>query len=221
MQSMLSDIGSLSGTRSRPDKFILAKVLGTFATDSPTLSYLPYGLAQSLLTFLAADIVDEGFDSDQDAFELEAPLLNEFCLVLDRLHDFCNSGQAVHSRYSDFFRVLAERSVRCGTGGPSAPACDTLEDQPSSRTNKCLTSGVCAGVKQVRDRMRYTMDSNVDHWEGCRHAFVNGSRGSQRTGGIFTWFCKHGVCYCFYIIPNAEGRDEAFIVFVQVFSCGP
>ncbi len=64
------------------------------------LSYLPYGL---LLTFPTADINDEGFDSDlQDDFELEVPVLNELCLVLDCLHDFCDPGQAAHSRYSAF-----------------------------------------------------------------------------------------------------------------------
>ncbi len=37
MQSMLLHIGSFCGTQSRPDRRMLAKVLGTFATDSPTL----------------------------------------------------------------------------------------------------------------------------------------------------------------------------------------
>ena len=43
------------------------------------------------------------------------------------------------------------------------------------------------------------MDSNVSHWEGCRHTLVNRSHRTQRIGGIITWFCKHGVCYCRYI----------------------
>ena len=98
---------------------------------------------------------------------------------------------------------------------------DTLEDSPSSGTNKCLNSGVCSGVKQVRNRKRYSMDKNADSWEGCRHTFVSGSRGSQRTGGIFTSFCKHGVCYYFYMIPNAEGRDEAISFLFKYFPVAP
>ncbi len=78
------------------------------------------------------------------------------------------------------FEVLADHSIRCGTGMPPALACDSLEGQFSTRTNNCLTGGVYAGVRQVRDRVRYTMDSDLDHWEGCRHTITNGPCGSQR-----------------------------------------
>lgn len=57
--------------------------------------------------------------------------------------------------------------------------------------------------------------------QGCRHQFVRGSRRSQRTDGVFTLFCKHGVCYCFYIIPDAEGRDEAFSFLFKYFQWLP
>jgi len=103
MQSMLLHIGSFCGTQICPDRRIFAQVSVTFAADSPTLSCLPHGLAESLLTFLAADINNEGIDFDlQDDLDLEVPLLDELCLVLHCLHDFCNPGQAVHSRYSAF-----------------------------------------------------------------------------------------------------------------------
>ena len=75
----------------------------TFAADSPTLSCLPQGLAESLLAFLTTDVSIEGINVDvQDDFEVEVPLLDEFCLVLNCLHYFCNPGQAVHSKYSAF-----------------------------------------------------------------------------------------------------------------------
>jgi len=90
----------------------------------------------------------------------------------------------------------------------------------SSTTSECLTSGVCVGVSQVRSRPRYAIDKDKDVTE-CRHSFVSGSHGSQRTGGIFTWFCRHGICYGFYIIPNAQGRNEALSFLLKHFKVAP
>ena len=96
MQSMLLHISSFCDTQSCPDKRILAQVSVTSTADSPTLLCLPHGLPES---FLAADINNEGIDFDlRNDFMLEVSLLDEFCLVLHCLHDFCNPGQAVHSR---------------------------------------------------------------------------------------------------------------------------
>ncbi len=101
VQSMLLHVGSFCGGQFCPDRRIFVSV--TILADSPTLSCLPHGLAESLLTFLAADLNNEGINFDvQDSFELEVPLLDEFCLVLDCLHYFCNPGQAIHSKYSAF-----------------------------------------------------------------------------------------------------------------------
>ena len=38
---------------------------------------------------------------------------------------------------------------------------------------------------------------------------------------MFTWFCKHGICYCFFIIPHAEGRNEAFSCLSKNFVVAP
>lgn len=79
---------------------------------------------------------------------------------------------------------------------------------PSSRTNECLHTGICTGLRQVRGRPKYEMDGlNKEKFTDCRHGFEHIK---SRTGGIFLWFCKHGVCYSSYVLPGAEGRDEAF-----------
>ena len=71
-------------------RLIFAKVSVPFAANSPDLSCLPNGLAESLLTFPAADINNGGIDFHlQNYFELEVSLLDEFCSVLHCLHAFC------------------------------------------------------------------------------------------------------------------------------------
>lgn len=52
----------------------------------------------------------------------------------------------------------------------------------------------------------------------CTHAF---HASGQRTGGVFTWFCEHGICYGFYIIRNAEGRNEAYSFLTCFFKQAP
>lgn len=41
----------------------------------------------------------------------------------------------------------------------------------------------------------------------CTHAFL--TRG-PRTGGVFTVMCEHAVCYSFFVMPGAEGRNELY-----------
>lgn len=55
----------------------------------------------------------------------------------------------------------------------------------------------------------------------CRHAFAFGSNGSHRTGGIFTFFCEHGICCAFFVIPKAEGRNEAFSYLTKYMKKAP
>ncbi len=123
MQSLLCDIGDKCSDQSTLDRRLLAKIIGTMATDSPTVSYLPCAVAESVLAFLASAQSEPGFDSDlQDAFQLEDSLLFEFFVALDRLHDDSHIGQAVTTRYVEFLKYLAERSLKCGVGGPDVPA---------------------------------------------------------------------------------------------------
>ena len=40
-------------------------------------------------------------------------------------------------------------------------------------------------------------------------------------GGIFTWFCKHMVCYAFFLIHGAEGRNQPFSFLTTHFQRAP
>lgn len=55
----------------------------------------------------------------------------------------------------------------------------------------------------------------------CRECRHNMPAAGKRTGGIFTWYCQHGVCYAFYVIPHAEGRNEAFSFLTKYFKIAP
>jgi hypothetical protein len=115
-------------------------------------------------------------------------------------------------------------------GGTEQPPPHAMEEQPSSQSHSCLVTGVCCGLRRVRPRLRCKKDP-VQKCEGaeeegvydimCRHSFIAGSGASHRTGGIFTWFCQHGVCYGFYMLEGAEGRNDAYSFLVSYFSVAP
>lgn len=75
-----------------------------------------------------------------------------------------------------------------------------VEARPHTTADRCVFKSAAN---------RYSVDEDKDVTE-CRHSFVSGSHGCQQTGGIFTRFCRHGICYGVSIISNAEGRNEAF-----------
>ena len=73
---------------------------------------------------------------------------------------------------------------------------------------------LCVGVGLVPHRRKYALEKEKDT-SNCRHQFINGSHGSERTGGIFTWIYQYGVCYAFHIIPTAEVKNGAFSVLLK------
>ena len=60
-----------------------------------------------------------------------------------------------------------------------------------------------------------------DDSTACWLSFVSESHGSRRTGEIFCWYCRHEICYGYYIMPNAEGRNEAFSFLYKYFAVAP
>lgn len=154
------------------DRRLLAKVLGTMATESPTISYRPYVVAEAVMGLLGVDDdIEAGFDANtHDMFQLDAPLLFEFCLALDRMHGCGTTGEAMRVRCGTFLQCLTTRSIVCGTGGPVAPECKVSGVAASNRSKECLQAGICASVRQVRHRRRYELDGPTDSHEGCRHA---------------------------------------------------
>ena len=74
--------------------------------------------------------------------------------------------------------------------------------------DECIMTGVCCGLPQIRGRAVCDADLRNEKAEpGCRHEFDGGG---QRTGGVVTVFCPHGICYLISIIEKIEGRDELY-----------
>ena len=200
---------------------VLAKMLGSRATDSPVSSYFPYLVAVKVKALLDQRQTPVLTAELQELLQSQAPLFFEFCTVLNALHSFTTVGQAIVTCYRDFVIRLVTKIILGGTGGPALTAFEFDQQQPAaSRSDVCLKCGLCVGVGLVHHRPKYELDKEKDT-SNCRHQFISGSHGSKRTGGVFTWYCQHGVCYAFYIIPNAEGRNEAFSFLLKYFKVAP
>ena len=221
MSDMVQDIVNLQYRLDSSQQRVLAKMLGSMATDSPVSSYFPYTVAVKVKALLDQSQTPVLTAELQELLQNQAPLFFEFCTVLDALHESTTVGQAILNRYRAFVIRLVTMTVLCGTGGPALTAFEFDQQQPAaSRSDICLKSGLCVGVGLVRHRPKYERDKEKDT-SNCRHQFISGSHGSKPTGGIFTWFCQHGVCYPFDIIPNAEGRNEAFSFLLKYFKVAP
>jgi Kyakuja-Dileera-Zisupton transposase len=138
---------------------------------------------------------------------------------LSPISDDAPFGSAMQARYKRLLDELVARADVCAAGGPLEVRFEG-SSTASSTSPVCMQTGICCGVPQVRYREKYRLDSTTQR-DGCNHRFVSGSKGSRRTGGIFTWFCQHGICYAFYVIPKAEGRNEAFAFLYQYLRVAP
>lgn len=202
--SLVSQLGAAAG---RQD---VAKFVSSLATESPLLSYF---------NSVAAERVGAGLGSGRDVLSsddwgivaAEAPLVYATACAL-------GGRDAMPSCMLGLLRELSSVALASIEGG-TVPPCHADPSQPSCGGNDCLLTGVCCGVRKVRGRPQYAADGGEDESKSdCRHAF---HKGPARTGGIFTWFCEHGVCYGFYILNRAEGRDEAFSFLTTHFEEAP
>lgn len=223
----MSDAGLSSDARGK-----LAQFISCTASTSPVCSYFPTQVAGALQSCM-----DDGLATPSPqvfrAVQRSAPIVHAVLKVLlEHSHEFLGEHFTLRDpRWRALFRRLCTRSQvchsmdPCGEGQlPDLPDPDEhLESSPSWEADTCLHSGVCCGVRRVRGRLPCAADAApLDKQEACRepcqHAFYNAG---DRTGGIFTWFCEHGVCYAVYIIPKAEGRDEAYAFLTGYFRSAP
>jgi CxC4 like cysteine cluster associated with KDZ transposases/Kyakuja-Dileera-Zisupton transposase len=200
------------------DRDRVGAMLACLSSDSPTLSYIPVDVAMSL-----GGNAGQGFTPACVRLMLKkAPIFFAFCTILERMSPIspvAPFGSVMQARHQQLLDELVARTAVCSTGGPLEVRAES-SSIASSTSAVCMETGICCGVPQVRYREKYALDSKKES-NGCRHKFVSGSKGSRRTGGIFTWFCQHGICYAFYVIPKAEGRNEAFSFLYQYFEVAP
>jgi hypothetical protein len=229
----LATLGMDMGARNK-----LAVFISCLASQSAVCSYFPTSLASSLLECITSgcDIPDS---QAMSTIAKHAPIVHAALEVLIRWLPMSvrTSFSLQAEPWRTLFMHLCSTSVVCHSSpeqcaegevsGLQEP--ETLEDQPSWVDGSCLRTGICSGVRRVRDRLPSAADGRAGSQHAacreprtdktpCRHTFYNAG---DRTGGVFTWFCEHGVCYGVYIIPKAEGRDEAFSFLTKYFSKAP
>ncbi len=202
---------------SEHDRKAVSTCLKDLASDSPVCAYVPVDVIAICKRMLERSSNARSFlEQDADVFGTSAPLLAG---MLRAMHDGQLHGTNLQPSCVSLIAHLVRRASLCVSGGNIAPMHVPLA-APSCLSDACLKSGTCSGLAIVRGRPQYTLDQAKDV-TACRHSFDKGSGGSHRTGGIFTWFCKHMVCYAFFLIPGAEGRDEAFSFLTTHFKEAP
>ena len=145
MSKLVLDVHGMSASLSLPDRQVLAKMLGSMASDSPTLSYFPLEVAASIKECI--EVQDRHFSVElQERMQSQAPHFLEFCIVSDCMRGFTVVGQATMPLYHKFLLQLADVTMQCSEGGPDLTQCDCEQSSPSSISNECLTSGVCTSM---------------------------------------------------------------------------
>jgi hypothetical protein len=221
-----------------PDaKGILARFVSCLASSSPVSSYLPFEAASSI-----SCAMQEGRDflslSEEECVSKYAPIVHKAMVILKEQRLFTFSLQlpdwhALFSRMCMISTLCVSVLPISGPGGSNMlhnlPEPDEhMERQPSCKGSECLSHGTISGLQRVRGRITCAADSsygrearcrdNAPRSKQCSHSFP---AAGMKTGGIFTWFCEHGVCYGAYVIPTAEGRNEAYSFLTGYFTKAP
>lgn len=199
---------------------VLVRVLTNLATDSAVCSYISAEAARVLLQACVAGQPTLS-PAEMTALEHGAPQVHGVISLF--------TSWGIHGCHLPIWRLfwqpLAEQALFCYTGpdaGPLLPPHER-EEQPSCATSARLDSGICTGQLRVRPRYKCELDGVPEPpTDGeqlpCRHAF---GKHASTTGGLFSWFCPHGICYAFYMMKGAEGRDEVYSFLVQSIERAP
>lgn len=217
---------------------ILARFISCLASSSPVASYLPFAAASSMTSAIQGNRAYLSPVEDECVGKY-APIVHKALIVLKDQQFLPFSLQLPH--WHALFSRLCEISTLCvtvsptlrrgvSTGMPNLPEPDeNMESQPSCKGAECLSHGTICGLQRVRGRVPCAADKNKGKDAMCRDADVPRSKqcnhgfyaAGKKTGGIFTWFCQHGVCYGAYVIPTAEGRNEAYSFLTGYFAEAP
>lgn len=217
LEDFASYIAAVAHGLPLPSRKAIASCLKDLASESHVCAYLPSGVAEACQSMLRPSPGSHSFSQG------EVRLLSKSAPLLFGMLEALQQGQLPNQPLADpmvsLLDHLVSRTETCWSGASIGPVC--MEGAPPScLSDACLRSGICLGLPVVRHRPRYDLEHAVDA-SSCRHAFDRGSGGSHRTGGIFTWFFKHMVCYAFFLIPGAEGRNEPFSFLTTHFKHAP
>lgn len=202
----------------------MARFVGVLGSDSPVAAYLPPATAVRLGELITR--IEQGdCAAALAAVSGTAPIFYHF------LHHVSLAAPTSYPTHpmpaplpSHFVSIrsaleaLIPKSADLLQRGNAGAPRDTPVPATSIDPRECARTGICCGLPKVRDRYPMQADGRDSSSGDCRHAFV---KPGGRTGGIFTWYCKHGICYCFHVIPKAEGRNEPYSFLVSHFEHAP
>ncbi len=202
----------------------MAWFVGAMGSDSPVAAYLPPQAADRLSRLLPKVALGE-------LGEALAVVRDDAPIISDLLRLVASAAGPSHPHQPllgpphfllirntlDSLALKSSFLMQAGGAGNPLPI---PEPATSSNPQACASTGMCCGLPRVRNRYPTYADPAQTSGEGgdCRHMFV---KPGGRTGGIFTWFCKHGICYAFHIIDKVEGRNEPYSFLVSHFECPP
>lgn len=192
------------------EKKCLSEFVRTIASSSPVCSYFPVCAAEMIEPLLGTHECP-----DSRAFRQASPVM------FGIWHIFHVRG--VHSfeypHLTSMWSELCHLSTACSVGFDGGPILQPNLNEQATCHGAYVGTGICSGLVRVRDRHPCAMDTITEN-EGseCRHGFREGKR---NTGGVFTVFCKHGVCYSFFILPKAEGRNEVYSWIITHLASAP
>lgn len=183
-------------------KAAVGAMLLELSSISPVIAYLPHAVALKLRDVLRQQPGSRKLDQPTLLLlKQHSPIVYNFLDAIWGLPD--KSVGEICGQLFGLMDELVQRTLLCGSGGSGMP--DLPEPiPPSCLTSACMDSGICLGLPKVKDRQQYELDGNQDESIcGCRHESSGGYRSQykarkKKTGGIFTWFCRHGFCYGFY-----------------------
>eukprot|EP00198_Chlamydomonas_reinhardtii_P005464 XP_001694800.1 predicted protein [Chlamydomonas reinhardtii] len=223
-----SAVSSVGGVPGSPARLALARLLDCMGSTAPAVAYMPllYTAASDACAMVVESqpqhpAVSLALATLADALKDGAPVLSRALTVLSQHASIV--PVAAMLPIAVFLRRLSQLAQLCGTGCDGGPSLEAT-GAASAETDECLLTANCCGLGVVRPRYAMGMDGksgSADEEGGaasCKHNFC--ARG-PRTGGIFTVFCEHGVCYAFFVLPRAEGRNEMYSWMVSFLPRAP
>ena len=190
------------------------------ATNSPVVAYFPHLLVSSIENaitnsagLLTANIVKQLAQS--------APILFNVLTVAGARR---GTSFTLPAEFVPLLKELCKRAKHCASGPgidqvPALSDDDERRHRPSAEVLECIETGVCAGLPQLRERPTFAADAgSVNDSPECNKLFP---KGSDRTGGVMTVFCEHGICYSAFILARAESRDHLFTFMVKYLEKPP
>ena len=207
LAELISRLSSESGCRSSPQPF--REFLSELSHNSPVCGLLQVAGNQEVLTIMEA--IASGVDVTQSPrreqlklLQQKAPVLRSFILKCYRGHNLPYDVRCLILRLRD---LIVAPFICCEPAFPPPSQPNPLSFFPN--------------LPQVQEKGIYEADHHKissDDQDACRKYSSNHT---TLTPGIFTLFCRHGICYGFQVMESHESPRHPFEIFLCRFPMPP